>query len=80
MQTLDAIKILKAHRTMIDDPALYRALNIAVTELKAKEDREAIRVRKDCFAYQTKDGREDCTALKELYCRNEQCSFYKGAK
>lgn len=28
---------------------------------------------KDCFAYEG----EGCGILKELYCKNEECRFYK---
>lgn len=31
-------------------------------------------VKKDCFAF--KDGH--CTALNDLYCAKENCSFYKS--
>lgn len=34
-----------------------------------------LRIKHDCFAY-NKDKRE-CTALNELYCMKEKCSFYK---
>ncbi len=30
-----------------------------------------------CFAYSNKNGCESCKALKELYCKNEDCKFYK---
>lgn len=30
----------------------------------------------DCFAYNV----NSCTALKELYCLNEDCAFYKKNK
>lgn len=33
-------------------------------------------VKKDCFAYDAKY--KDCNVLKELYCRNENCKFYKN--
>lgn len=32
---------------------------------------------KDCFAYIVKNGHAGCKALKELYCKNEKCNFYK---
>lgn len=31
-------------------------------------------INKDCFAYSEK--RNDCTALTELFCKKENCSFY----
>lgn len=35
-------------------------------------------VKKDCFAYnQMMNG---CTALKRLYCKEENCKFYKTKK
>ena len=38
-------------------------------------------VRKNCFAYCKRrffDGEyEDCLILKYLYCRNEECKFFK---
>lgn len=33
-------------------------------------------IKKDCFAYDTKH--KYCDILKELYCRNEECKFYKN--
>ncbi len=37
--------------------------------------------KKDCFAYKltNKNGilNEKCKALKEMYCRREECKFYK---
>lgn len=33
-------------------------------------------IHKNCFAYQS-DSLNGCAALKELYCRNESCKFYK---
>ncbi|MDE7313567.1 MAG: hypothetical protein K2N87_18420 [Eubacterium sp.] len=36
-----------------------------------------IEIRKDCFGYQEKGGFPSCTALKELYCKKEECVFYK---
>ena len=32
---------------------------------------------KDCFAFVEKNGHEGCKALKELYCKNDGCRFYK---
>lgn len=39
-------------------------------------------VKKDCFAYdETKVSDKDrCKALNELYCRKENCRFYKKSK
>ena len=35
-------------------------------------------VHKDCFAYLSSGGKEKgCAALKRLYCREENCKFYK---
>lgn len=33
-------------------------------------------IHKNCFAYQS-DSLNGCAALKELYCRNEECKFFK---
>lgn len=44
-----------------------------------KAIKEVDTVKKDCFAYRKKT--EDsgfCVALKELYCRCEECKFYKN--
>lgn len=30
-----------------------------------------------CFAYRNREGHEACTALRELYCKKEECRFYK---
>lgn len=35
-------------------------------------------IKTDCFAYRTDPVR--CTALKELYCRCEECHFYKPSE
>ena len=32
---------------------------------------------KDCFAFVEKNNHEGCKALKELYCKNDKCRFYK---
>lgn len=32
----------------------------------------------DCFAYEVKENRATCTALKGLYCKNEKCRFYRN--
>jgi hypothetical protein len=32
-------------------------------------------IKKDCFAYN--EEKRECAALKELYCYNEECKFYK---
>lgn len=32
---------------------------------------------KNCFAYTIKNGHASCMVLKELYCRREECNFYK---
>ncbi len=34
-------------------------------------------VKKDCFAYREKNGREYCSALRYLFCRGEECNWYK---
>lgn len=39
---------------------------------------EQDKTHEDCFAYHEETKR--CTALKALYCRKEQCSFYKKNK
>lgn len=33
---------------------------------------------KDCFAYINKNGKEKCYCLKELYCKNRECRFYRN--
>ena len=33
-------------------------------------------IKKDCFA----DKNNNCTALNDLYCAKEKCSFYKTHK
>lgn len=32
---------------------------------------------KDCFAYLNKNGHKSCYGLKNLYCKNQECKFYK---
>lgn len=34
----------------------------------------------DCYAYLKRQGREVCTALTEVFCRKEECKFYKSLK
>lgn len=34
------------------------------------------KIHKNCFAYQS-NSQNGCAALKELYCRNEECKFFK---
>lgn len=34
-------------------------------------------VKKDCFGYYTEKGEGKCNALDGLYCRCEDCAFYK---
>lgn len=36
-------------------------------------------MKEDCFAFDKKEKRIDkkCTALRELVCENNECSFYK---
>lgn len=36
--------------------------------------------KKDCFAYSDKTGTPACRALTDLYCRKEECKFYKPGK
>lgn len=40
-----------------------------------EENRPIFKVKKDCFAY-SKDL-DDCVVLTDLYCKKENCSFYK---
>lgn len=35
-------------------------------------------IRKDCFAYRVKNGKDTCQALIKLYCQKENCKFYKN--
>lgn len=34
-------------------------------------------VKKDCFAYRKTERDEQCNILLRLYCREENCKFYK---
>lgn len=36
--------------------------------------------KKDCFAYNDKAAVPGCNALTDLYCRKEECKFYKPGK
>lgn len=47
--------------------------------LKSVKKRRGIITKIDCFAYIPTKGktREKCKALRNLYCRNEVCAFYK---
>lgn len=33
---------------------------------------------KDCFAFVEKNGHQGCRALNDLYCKKEECKFYKS--
>ena len=33
---------------------------------------------RDCFAFVEKNEHQGCRALKELYCKKEECKFYKN--
>lgn len=45
---------------------------------QAKKRNEHPSVKKNCFAYQeTSSGEASCMALIELYCKRENCNFYK---
>lgn len=34
-------------------------------------------IHKDCFAYKNAGRNPHCIALKELYCKKEECNWYK---
>ncbi len=34
-------------------------------------------IKTDCFAYDATLTHRHCTVLDDLYCKNEQCNFYK---
>lgn len=34
-------------------------------------------IKTDCFAYNGNSKSKPCIALDELYCKKEQCNFYK---
>ena len=36
--------------------------------------------KKDCFAYDDKKAVPSCRALTDLYCRKDECRFYKPGK
>lgn len=40
-----------------------------------KEKKPIFKVKKDCFAYVKEIN--DCIVLTDLYCKKENCSFYK---
>lgn len=35
-------------------------------------------IKKDCYAYDVNNNK--CRALRDLYCKKEQCTFYKSNK
>lgn len=38
-------------------------------------------VKKDCFAYKDLGNNQwTCTSLTKLFCKNEECKFYKKKK
>lgn len=43
----------------------------------SKKEYGEIGVKKDCFAYCKIGTLEKCNALKFLYCKQEECKFYK---
>lgn len=43
---------------------------------------EKFEIKKDCFAYREKETssgllKQECNALNDLYCKKENCNFYK---
>lgn len=37
-------------------------------------------IKYDCFAFKSDNPYDGCSALDKLYCRREQCKFYKNKK
>lgn len=82
-------EMINLNATLIEiAPALYKDLSKEILELiKARNIKLEVtdRVKTvcmykqniDCYAYVKNDKYNGCFALKELYCRNEQCRFYQ---
>lgn len=34
-------------------------------------------IKEDCFSYVEKNKHQGCRALNDLYCKKEECKFYK---
>lgn len=41
-------------------------------------DKLGEKTKKDCFAYRENKGYKKCDCLDKLYCKNEDCKFYKN--
>ena len=41
-----------------------------------RKGNEKIEEKKDCFAY-PQEGEEGCFCLKDMFCKKENCKFYK---
>lgn len=49
-------------------------------EVPPEEDPSKVMIfepKHDCFAFVSLGSRDICSALKRMYCRYEQCHFYK---
>ena len=37
-----------------------------------------MKIENKCFAHQIKNDKSFCRALNKLYCKNENCNFYRN--
>lgn len=61
------------HKPSFDDIWLYFGYYPPTVQEYGEPKQEP---QKTCFAYEPKE-KSGCKALKMLYCRHEECSFYK---
>lgn len=85
-------KIRKRIRTMETlTNEQIKEIQISKTEAENLGDRKAIDgvklivtdklgdlTKKDCFAYIDRNGHKSCYCLKQLYCKNKKCNFYRN--
>lgn len=65
------IQILKEEAEKLGDRKAIDGVKLIVT------DKLGDLTKKDCFAYIDRNGHKSCYCLKQLYCKNKECGFYR---
>ena len=73
-------KDLKKYETLVNNTdgetqKIYMKVVMFFQELI--DEQEVYIMKRDCFAFAEKNNHQGCRALKELYCKKEECRFYK---
>ena len=66
------IQISKEEAEKIGDRKVLDGVKIIVT------DKIGDQTKKDCFAFIDRNGHKSCYCLKQLYCKNKKCNFYRN--